>query len=156
MKLYASSFQLLDDNVWVYSSWDGSDSVIYDKGFVDLASAFFDVHSAANEFIYNAWISKILQLFEFDQNQYKISFCGRLVTASVLYYNILDWAVYNGYYLVMFSIAEEDHLRSGYYLGVASMKDNHFVGSISSVYDCESSDELVRLIISTPEIKWSV
>lgn len=156
MKLYASSFQLLDDNLWIYSVLDGSDSIIYDKDFVDLVRVFFDVYSAASETIYNAWFSKILQLFEFDQSQYKISFCGELVTASVLYYNILDWTVYNGYCLVMFSIAEEEYLRSGYYLGVASMRDNHFIGSISSVYASKSSDELVRLIISTPEIKWSV
>lgn len=156
MKIYVHPFELLKENMLLFSTLDGMDSVIDSRDILSLLHLYFEVKSVANDIVHSYWWNNIMQLFSYDNSCNDMLICDRLIASDVCCYSVSDWAAYQGYYLVLFTLSTEYNNRRGKYLGVMSMSDNHFVGAISSTFGGVHTAELSRLILTTPDILWEV
>lgn len=149
MKLYTSSFQLLDECLCIFTSMSGWDSIIENESMTDMLSYFFEMDDETEDELIEYWSCKLREFLD------SVPEYASLVSQYDLLY-ISDWAVYRGYFLVLLSTEVMTGHGEVVCLFVVNFHDNCFVGSISSVLGGTSTPELTRLIISTPEIDWSV
>lgn len=153
MKLHHSKFRLLREGYCIISTSDCTDSVIVLEVAYNFLRLFFEI----TEFIdnwYDEWGDELDSLYE-SKNGVGY-YAGVPIIEDVGYAYLLDWDAINGYMLVYIEAGHASVQDKGFILAVVTVSSFRFVGTISSFFGGVSTSELSRLIISTPEINWSI
>lgn len=155
MTVLYSFFRLLSDDKYIFTSFDGLNSVILSQGVISFAKYFFELVSCADsDDWYNEWWNPVFESFiHMDKS---LLYRGNVVIPDVDYYRILDWTVYNGHMFIMIWKIADSTSVDGDVLLVLSAKSLDYVGTISSKFGGQSSSALSLILLTIPEFHWNV
>lgn len=155
MRICRSTFRKIRREFCIYSTCDSMDSVIASKDMWSLLKYFFVCEDSLDSEVYETWKEDVKNLYYCNWADNKLLFCDKVAVMNVSGFSVVDYVAYKGYYLVLLTLGQYYGVDSNY-LGVASVQDLCFVGSISRAFGGVSTPELSRLIMTTPEIDWEV
>lgn len=147
MYIYVNTFPLLKSGFTALTIGDDSvdDMLIIESDIMQIADYFFKV-----SIYHGALLTPVLHYWRTEDRHLLIN--GTSVADSVDTVSLMNDLRTKGYLLSILRI----NFISNAMLVVLDLKDERFVGSISSRFGGISSDELSRLIMSTPELDWSL